>query len=195
MILLAGGAGSRAGIPKALFEWRGRPWVLHQLDACRNLGVQKIILVLGHSSEQVQAILGRSPVLLEIVTNPDPNRGSFSSLQTGLRAVPSGSGTFVLPIDVPVPDTDTWSRLQNASVRYRDSSAIIPRFGELPGHPVYLSSLFIRKLVDLDPNSPDSRLDVQIQAIPAQKRTHVPVSNSRVLSNLNTEEDWNALNE
>ena len=193
MIILAGGAGKRLGKPKALYEWQGRPWILHQLEACARLGIPQVIVVLGHEADRVQAIVSQSQVSYKTVTNPNPDLGPFSSLQCGLSVIQSATGSFVIPVDVPVPDSTTWSLLQKSAAQHPDSSAVVPVYNTQPGHPVYLSPAFIQKILDLDPRDPESRLDVQIQKLLVKDKVQLPVQNSKILLNLNTPEDWATL--
>lgn len=69
-IILAAGEGSRLRPltlehPKCLIEYQGKPLIDYQLEALRNLGIQKIILVKGYKAESVS----RPGVLT--VSNPD----------------------------------------------------------------------------------------------------------------------------
>ena len=100
VILLAAGKSSRAGMPKGLIEVGGRPWVECQIEALRRAGISKIIVVLGHHQEAYEPVLrGRG---VTIAVNPDPERGPFSSLQSGLGSLDAGAvAAWVLPVDVP----------------------------------------------------------------------------------------------
>ena len=111
VVVLAAGRSSRLGEPKGLVMVEGRTWIDRQLEA---LGRRRAVLVLGHDRDcylPVVLALGR-PV--DLVTNPDPDRGPFSSLQEGLAAVDPGSPAFVLPVDVPAPGKAVWAALEAA---------------------------------------------------------------------------------
>jgi len=59
-IILAAGVSSRMNtmMPKVLHEVCGRPMLAYVLDACRQVGVEKIYVVVGFSAEQVQDRFG-----------------------------------------------------------------------------------------------------------------------------------------
>jgi molybdenum cofactor cytidylyltransferase len=83
-VVLAAGASSRFGSPKALAQLDGRPVLEHVLDAIREAGVEDIIVVLGHAAEAIEE--GIDWLDERRVRNPDP-RFLSSSLQVGLAAV------------------------------------------------------------------------------------------------------------
>jgi bifunctional UDP-N-acetylglucosamine pyrophosphorylase / glucosamine-1-phosphate N-acetyltransferase len=58
-IILAAGKGTRmkSGLPKVLVEVCGRPMLLYVVDALRRGGIQRMIVVVGHCAELVQATL------------------------------------------------------------------------------------------------------------------------------------------
>lgn len=58
-VILAAGQGTRMNSdrPKVLHEVRGRPMVEYVLDAARDAGVSRLIVVVGHKAEEVRAAL------------------------------------------------------------------------------------------------------------------------------------------
>ena len=84
-ILLAGGASTRMGQPKALLLIGGQTF-LGRLIAIYARHCHPVIVVLGY---QADAIRAATPGEAEWVRNEHPERGQFSSLQTGLRALPA----------------------------------------------------------------------------------------------------------
>lgn len=164
-----------------------RPWIAHQLDALKEHGrpARRVILVLGHDRERYfEAVLGLGRSV-DLVTNPDPDRGPFSSLQVGLSAVDAGQSTFVLPVDVPVPSKAVWDALE---VALGSVEAAIPVHDGRGGHPVLLGPAFIARLLERDPAR--SRLDVELRALPPPQLARVPVEDPRIRLNLNAPGDW-----
>ncbi|MCM2324444.1 MAG: hypothetical protein NDJ90_14395, partial [Oligoflexia bacterium] len=80
--------------------------------------------------------------------------------------------------------------LARAAAQAPGANAILPRHNGQHGHPVWLSWSFLEKLAELAPTAPDARLDAQIKALPDAARLSVEVSDSRILLNLNTPEDF-----
>ena len=72
-IVMAAGEGTRmkSSRPKPLHRLCGRPMVLHVLDAARELGLERAVVVVGHGAERVtKALLEEAPMgmPLEFVT-------------------------------------------------------------------------------------------------------------------------------
>jgi len=195
LVVLAAGASSRMGEPKGLVTVRGRPWIDHQLDAARSAGVRRVVVVLGRDrGPYLQAVPSLAQRAL-VAVNPDPDRGPFSSLQCGLRALGADGprAAFVLPVDVPAASPEVWRALAAALAAALpvDSSidAAVPVHGGHGGHPVLLSSAFAARLLAL---APDDRLDHALRR-PGVAIARVPVVDPRVRMNLNRPEDWGTL--
>ncbi|MFN7683867.1 MAG: NTP transferase domain-containing protein [Oligoflexia bacterium] len=201
VVMLAAGRSSRtgsAGLPKGLIEVQGKPWILGQLEALKRAGLSRVFVVLGHQKEVYEKVLGthrnfteRSGVEVHLVHNPDPDRGSFSSLQCGLRAV-GLRGAWVLPVDVPCPTRAVWESLEQEAL-VRSADAALPVHSGRGGHPVLISESFVCRLLDLSPDSKESRLDHQIHALSPHQVARVEVTDERVLANLNTLADFASL--
>ena len=82
-VVLAAGASSRFGSPKALARLDGRPILEHVLDAVREAGIHEVVVVLGHAADEIED--GIQWLDEHLVRNPDPRHLS-SSLQVGVAA-------------------------------------------------------------------------------------------------------------
>jgi MurNAc alpha-1-phosphate uridylyltransferase len=75
--VLAGGRGTRIarvskGLPKILLPVAGRPFLDFKLASLAEQGVERVVLLLGHGSEQVLARLGEGPTFgLEVIPSVD----------------------------------------------------------------------------------------------------------------------------
>ncbi|MCK4413342.1 MAG: NTP transferase domain-containing protein [Candidatus Eisenbacteria sp.] len=144
-VLLAGGASTRMGRPKALLQIPGSGHFLieDQLERLARAGCAHIAGVLGADAERIAGALDRSrsfapetlpgrPQVL-LCRNAAWEQGPFSSLQMGLRALaPSPRGAVVLPLDVPGVGGRVFERLLTAalagvSARPSDTGAIAGR--------------------------------------------------------------------
>ena len=83
-IILAAGASTRMGSPKALLDYRGETFV-ERLVRLFSRVCDPVIVALGNHPEPIRA---RIEGCAEVVINPDPDRGQLSSLQTALAALP-----------------------------------------------------------------------------------------------------------
>ena len=132
-IILAAGASSRMGNPKALLEYRGETFV-NRLVRLLSYGCERVIRGLGYHAETIRARMDGA----EIVVNPDPSRGQLSSLQTGLREVPQDvEAVLFTPVDSPSVRESTITRVVEAfRSRNENTLLVIPRFNGRRGHPV-----------------------------------------------------------
>lgn len=191
LILLAGGRSSRLGKPKGLVRIGEQTWLELQCSSFRELGGQRIFLILGY---ELEAYSGFQLEGVEILKNPDPEYGPFSSIQTGAkRALILGApGVFVLPIDVPVPKREVWTALSEAFFAPtvpRICQPVVELDGRVrAGHPVLVSAQELRTLSELPPSG---RLDYRIRGLGAEEVKRVSVQDQMILKNLNTAEDWN----
>jgi molybdenum cofactor cytidylyltransferase len=88
-VVLAAGASSRFGSPKALADLGGRPLLQHVLDTLAAAGLVRVVVVLGAAATAVEeAISWRTE---HRVRNPHPEAGLASSLKVGLEALPAGT--------------------------------------------------------------------------------------------------------
>ncbi len=185
VVLLAGGASSRMGAPKGLVAVDGRRWIEHQLDRAERFALDRPIVVLGFDHARYTREVDGLHARARVVVNPAPERGPFSSLQRGLSCAAPEQPTFVLPVDVPAPGDDVWTSLR-ASMDPALEAAVPVHRGR-GGHPVVLSAALVARLLRLPP---DTRLDHELSRCAVAR---VTVADPLVLQNLNSPEDWRAL--
>lgn len=191
LVVLAAGASSRMGEPKGLVVVRGRPWIDRQLDAAQSAGVRRVVVVLGRDRERYLEAVPSLAQRATIAVNHDPDRGPFSSIQCGLRALGAEEppAAFVLPVDVPAASAEVWRALAAALLGDSSVHAAVPVHGGRGGHPVLLSSPLAARLLSLPPGD---RLDHALGR-PGVAVARVPVADPRVRLNLNRPEDWGTL--
>ncbi|MFQ5929255.1 MAG: NTP transferase domain-containing protein [Acidobacteriota bacterium] len=69
-VILAAGVGSRLervsnGLPKCLLPVGGRPLIEHQLEALADVGVGKVLVVVGHQADEVRKTVGNRSEYIE----------------------------------------------------------------------------------------------------------------------------------
>ncbi len=84
-VVLAAGESSRMGRDKALLPFRGSTFLEEIVSMLRQAQVKKMVVVLGHHAQQVQASVKLGDT--EVVVNPRYREGQTSSLQAGLLAL------------------------------------------------------------------------------------------------------------
>lgn len=101
-IILAAGAGTRMGGPKALLEFKGRLLVERAVETALSGGCTDVLVVLGASSNDV---LKRADLRsARIVVNDDWAEGMGSSLRSGLQSLEPSTridAALVLLVDQP----------------------------------------------------------------------------------------------
>ncbi|HYH51070.1 MAG TPA: NTP transferase domain-containing protein, partial [Acidimicrobiia bacterium] len=89
-VVLAAGEGTRmkSSVPKVLHPLCGRPMLLHVIKALEEMELERIVVVVGHASEQVIKTLQReTEVPLEFVEQR-VQRGTGDAVSVGLTVFP-----------------------------------------------------------------------------------------------------------
>ena len=192
-IILAAGASTRMGTPKALLpDPDGRPFVARLVRTFAAAGVGDIVIVTGGQHDAIVAAIGadQPPVPPTIVRNPDPSRGQLSSLWIGLAAAsrPDLESILVTPVDIPMMRASTVRRVIDAW-RENHRPVVRPAVGARHGHPV----LFDRKVFDELRAAPlDGGARVVVHAH-ADQVTDVLVDDEGCLVDVDTPADYDAL--
>ena len=138
-VVLAAGRSRRMGRPKALLPASpgGETFVGRIVRTLRDGGVDHVVVVAAGAAADIRRVLSQEHRPPRIVLNPAPERGQFSSLQVGLRAVirPGVSAVLVTLVDVPLVSAGTVEALLDA---YRRTGAplVRPERRGRHGHPV-----------------------------------------------------------
>ena len=110
ILILAAGKGTRlkSSLAKVLHCAGGRPLVEHVVRSCAGVGAKKIIVVVGHQAEQVEAAV--EPLGVQIVLQ-QPQNGTGHALLVSKRAIGNAKYVIVLPGDAPLIRTETLKAL------------------------------------------------------------------------------------
>ncbi|SKB00759.1 molybdenum cofactor cytidylyltransferase [Agreia bicolorata] len=146
-VVLAAGAGTRFGTPKALVESAdGTSWLTNAVRSLLGGGCSPVIVVLGAAADEAEALLRRSfsdTESVRVVLADDWQSGMAASLRSALAAAsavaPEADAVAIVTVDVPslgsaevrrliAPEPDAVGRhtLRQAS------------FSGRPGHPVVI---------------------------------------------------------
>ncbi len=146
-IILAGGASSRMGTPKALLAFRGETF-LDRLIRLLSAVVSPLIVVVGYHADQIRSGIERSSEALFAV-NPAPERGMLSSLQCGLALVPShAEAVMFTPVDHPNLAAATIEQLASRFLA-EHAPVTVPTHAGKHGHPVCIARPLIAELLAL----------------------------------------------
>jgi bifunctional UDP-N-acetylglucosamine pyrophosphorylase / glucosamine-1-phosphate N-acetyltransferase len=106
IVVLAAGKGTRlkSSLAKVLHAAGGRPLVEHVVRACVGVGPKKMVVVVGHQPEKVQAVV--EPFGAETVLQ-QPQNGTGHALLVSKRAIGNARYVVVLPGDAPLVRAET----------------------------------------------------------------------------------------
>jgi CTP:molybdopterin cytidylyltransferase MocA len=131
-LVLAAGAGSRYGAPKALVELDGERLVDRAIRVLRQGGIIPTYVVQGAA---VLTDLSGA----EVVDNPDWPSGMGSSLRAGISALPAAvQAVVVVPVDQPGLTTAALRRVLAAAQGDRQQALVVATYAGRRGHPVLL---------------------------------------------------------
>lgn len=133
-IVLAAGAGTRMGAPKALMQTDGQAWVARAASLLFIAGCQRVVVVLGAEADRARALV---PDRAEIVVAHDWETGMSASLAAGLAAA-SGDAALITLVDLPTLPLAVVQRVLGAGRGPRALSQAV--FSGRPGHPVLIGS-------------------------------------------------------
>ena len=187
-ILLAAGESSRMGQLKALLPWRGRTLLEHQVSSLLEGGAERVVVVLGHRSEELRPLLeGKDGVLWTL--NPDYLQGKTTSIKAGLSAVDGNTADNILLLNVDQPrSADDVARILETH-RSGDYAVTVPEYRGKGGHPIVLSASLLPELLKINEETQG------IKAVVRRRPEAVyrfPLDNPEILLDLNTPEQYRA---
>jgi CTP:molybdopterin cytidylyltransferase MocA len=151
-IVLAAGAGSRMGTPKALLSSNGVPWLVTATALLEDGGCRPVLVVLGAEAERARALLPGSDVQhvaggvpatelrpgsegTWVVVAERWAEGLAHSLRAGLAAA-TGTAVVVTVVDMPGLPAGVLHRLLEQPVTAQTLRQAV--FEGAPGHPVVI---------------------------------------------------------
>ncbi|MDR5013649.1 molybdenum cofactor cytidylyltransferase [Aeromonas veronii] len=179
-IITAAGLSSRMGTWKMMLPYcQGT-----MLDASLKNALafcQRVILVVGHRGEELEARYGSRPDIV-VVHNPDYRQGLGSSIRSALAAS-DADYLFISHGDLPCIPRDVYQQLWQA----RGEFALFPSYEGEAGHPVLLPKSLARELAAAPAQGSVRRWLLQ--------RSHrsIPVESPAILFDIDTPERYQAL--
>jgi CTP:molybdopterin cytidylyltransferase MocA len=143
-VVLAAGASSRMGEPKALLTRSdGKRYVDAIAATARAAGCGHVVVVVGPPhGDAIRAQTGEATAW-----NPDPARGMLSSVQAGIAALPShAEAALVWPVDIPFVRVDSVRALV-----VHDGTIVVPVHNARGGHPLRVARAHFAEIATLDP--------------------------------------------
>ena len=189
-VILAAGRSSRMGQEKALLPWRGRTMLASIISALSS-ECDLVLVVTGENTEALTPTIYASGAYVAV--NETPDNGQLSSLQTGLRAVldKGRDAALVTLVDCPPGDPSTilTIRLRLLEVLDQGKWAVVPEYNGQHGHPMAIS----REMIEAFLRAPVTSTARDTQNIHQQRIEYVPVNDPKIILNINTPEQYQAL--
>ena len=185
-ILLAAGESRRMGQLKALLPWQGTSLLKHQVASLRAGGVDRVVVVLGHRSDELKAELaGMEGVAWQL--NPDYLQGKTTSIKAGLSTLGTEQLDALLILNVDQPRNSDVIRSLLKEHLSQGSLITIPTHNGKGGHPIILSLSLMDELREIDEETYGIKAVVQ-RHLDATRR--VEMDTPEVLWDLNTPEEY-----
>ena len=150
-LLLAAGASSRMGSPKALLPWDGRPMIRHQLAILGQVDFASVVVVLGHDEPAISAAIRPDPDL-RLAYNSLHASGRSSSIRLGAHLLGDLDAILLVNVDQPLSPLLLGDLLAGAADS-PDPLILIPTHEGQRGHPVLIRQPVFRELAGLDEHS------------------------------------------
>ena len=197
-VILAAGESLRMGRDKALLPWPPTggsmvPGDTFLSSAIRSLAshADMVIVVAGKNAPNLLPVVFGAGA--ELVMNPAPERGQFSSLQAGLREVlrRGRDAAMITHVDRPAVGQATIRQLHKAFETAVSAGkwAVVPEYGGKHGHPILIG----RELLEQFLKAPVESTARDVEHMHTDKIEYVPVEDPLVVLNVNTPEDYAAL--
>ena len=183
-IILAAGASSRMGTPKAMLLYEGRTFLERMLDAFAP-ACDSVSVVAAPNGDKIRAICEKRGVT--VITNPEPERGMLTSLQCALSAQQADAYLFT-PVDYPSIRPATVNAVVEA-FRSEPRPVIIPVYSQCHGHPVCIAREVAESILALPPEA-SARDAIHVRATGT---LYLPVNDPGILRDVDTPEEYAAL--
>lgn len=194
-VILAAGDSTRMGRDKALLPWRGQTFLSAAIESLKPYS-QLVLVVVGRNASTLKnGIYARGA---DMIVNPEPELGQFSSLRVGLQEVLNRGrdAALVTLVDRPPASGATIQALQLALVKYASQGkwAIVPQVtdpagGTRHGHPIAIS----REMIEVFLRAPIDSTARDVEHAYQERIQYLPVDDPNIAANVNTPEDYERL--
>jgi molybdenum cofactor cytidylyltransferase len=156
--------------------------------------VDVVLVVVGKNEAALAPVVYANGASL--VVNPDPARGQFSSLRVGLQEVLNRGrdAAMITLVDRPPVRMETLETLEaafeQATTTTQRKWAAIPEYQGKHGHPI----LAAREMIEAFLRAPESSSARDVEHEHQDEIEYVPIDDPLIAVNINTPEQYAALN-
>jgi molybdenum cofactor cytidylyltransferase len=199
-VILAAGESTRMGTDKALLPWPpsapgslpiGKTFLSAAIEALDPFS-ERVIVVVGKNESNLAPVIYANGASL--VTNPNPERGQFSSLQVGLREILNHGrdSAMVTLVDRPPATAATLNALCSAFAEAPGEVwAVVPEYKGKHGHPFLLA----REMIEAFLKAPPTANAREIEHQNLRHVLYVAVDDARATMNVDMPEEYAALSQ
>ncbi|WP_375386646.1 NTP transferase domain-containing protein [uncultured Microbacterium sp.] len=135
-LVLAAGAGTRFGGPKALARSAdGTPWVHAAVRMLRAAGCAEVLVALGAGGDEAAALVPPDATIVRVADWAD---GLSATLRTGLAAAESSAADAVVITPVDTPAAPAAAAVRVISLAGARAGLAQAMYDGEPGHPVFI---------------------------------------------------------
>jgi molybdenum cofactor cytidylyltransferase len=197
-VILAAGESSRMGRDKALLPWPPLPageapsseTFLSAAIRSLALATDFVLVVVGKNESVLAPIVFAHGASLAV--NPDPSRGQFSSLQTGLHEVLNRGrdAAMVTLVDRPPASRRTIQTLRDTfEAADQNIWTVVPEFFGKHGHPYLIG----REMMEVFLRVPATSIARDIEHQHQRHIQYLEVDDPQIALNINTPKDYAGL--
>lgn len=219
-VILAAGESSRMGRDKALLPWPPLPaagpkpagfpdrsvigddelssaavrhtFLSAAIESLRPF-TQLVLVVTGRNADNLAPVVYSAGASL--LVNPAPERGQFSSLQTGLQELLNRGrdAAIITLVDRPPASPATIETLVDNfdEAARRGKWAVVPEHGGKHGHPFIVGRDMIERFLKAPPTATAREVEHGVQ----ERIEYVPVNDPNVTMNVDTPEEYQRLSD
>lgn len=200
-VILAAGESSRMGRDKSLLPWPKETGGEDAFNRPAGTILSAAIQAFAEFCDMVIVVAGRNEPALRpviegyggiLVRNPLPERGQFSSLQTGLHQVldQGRDRAMVTLVDRPPPLRKTLNDILAAfAAREHGIWAVVPEYSGRHGHPILLGREMIEAFLKAPPTANARDIEHANQA----RVRYLAVDDRSVTMNIDTPQEYESL--
>jgi len=149
-IILAAGKSERMGHNKLLLLLNGGTLIDNILNAIAAVDIEAKVIVLGHKPEEVIDVIKQRRGAVQVVINPDYERGMISSFQKGLRLLRYVDAAFLVLGDQPILDKSLLDVMMQRLESHPEMLIVSPICKGKKGHPVLFRKELFGEILSLD---------------------------------------------
>ena len=184
VLIIAAGYSSRMHDFKPLLPFGKTSALQRLIQTYQAHGIKHIYVVTGHRQDDIIETLKDYKV--HIVYNENYDKGMFSSIQKGLRAIDETVDAFYMqPVDIPLIKVQSLECLYEAYERER-KGVIYPTFLGRKGHPPLIDMKYKEQILVSDG---EGGLKKVLETF-NDDALHVNVSDQTVLMDMDTQKDY-----